>query len=277
MKKDDISKEKLAAFFPDTTVSDTFDPEPAKSKHTENLYQKKEYEYRNNSYEVENYLLNMVKRGDVEGVEDFINSIPAYHAGTVANDILRMNKNYIITTISLVTRAAIESGIPKAEAFALSDLYITKLEGLSSLSMIDSLTSEMVLDFTNRVKEHRKNSFYPLDIAGLPAAITNCMSYIKANTNQKISVSSVSKELGYDRSYLSDLFSKTLGFSMSAYILRCKLEESKVLLAYTDKSLSEISNYLCFSSQSHFQLRFREAFHITPLKYRQTHTTSLKA
>ncbi|MBR6395434.1 MAG: hypothetical protein IKS09_00535 [Lachnospiraceae bacterium] len=41
MKNDDISKEKLAAFFPDTTVSDTFDPAPAKSIQAEDLYQKK--------------------------------------------------------------------------------------------------------------------------------------------------------------------------------------------------------------------------------------------
>ena len=41
--------------------------------------------------------------------------------------------------------------------------------------------------------------------------------------------------------------------SIGAYITLCRLREAKSLLRYTDKSLGEISSYLCFSSQSHFQ------------------------
>lgn len=56
---------------------------------------------------------------------------------------------------------------------------------------------------------------------------------------------------------------------MNDFIMRCKLEEAKSLLAYTDKSISEISNYLCFSSQAYFQNVFKKKFGITPNEYRK--------
>ena len=46
---------------------------------------------------------------------------------------------------------------------------------------------------------------------------------------------------------------------MNAFIMRCKMEEAKQLLKYTDRSVSVISSYLCFSSQSHFQTAFRNS------------------
>ncbi len=63
-------------------------------------------------------------------------------------------------------------------------------------------------------------------------------------------------------------FREELGFHVSAYITRCKLEEAKSLLAYSERPLSEISAYLCFSSQSYFQNQFKKQYGITPLKYR---------
>lgn len=49
---------------------------------------------------------------------------------------------------------------------------------------------------------------------------------------------------------------------------RCKLEESKSLLTFTEKSLAEISSHLCYSSQSHFQNAFKKQYGLTPMQYR---------
>lgn len=64
-------------------------------------------------------------------------------------------------------------------------------------------------------------------------------------------------------------FKEELGINIGAYIVRCKLEDAKGLLTYSDKSLTEISNYLCFSSQSYFQNVFKKKYGLTPLQYRK--------
>ncbi|MDY2838738.1 MAG: AraC family transcriptional regulator, partial [Bilifractor sp.] len=46
------------------------------------------------------------------------------------------------------------------------------------------------------------------------------------------------------------------------------------LLHYTDKTISEISEYLCFSTQSYFQNVFRKKYGCTPREYRKSATRS---
>ena len=75
--------------------------------------------------------------------------------------------------------------------------------------------------------------------------------------------------VGFSKSYLSAYFKDTLGFKISDFILRCKLEEGRDLLRFTDKSITTISTYLCFSSQSHFQTAFKKQYGITPKEYRR--------
>ena len=75
-----------------------------------------------------------------------------------------------------------------------------------------------------------------------------------------------------DRTTLSKKFKRELGFNISSYIMRRKLEEAKSLLNYTDMTISEISEYLCFSSQAYFQNVFKKKYGITPKEYRKKQT-----
>lgn len=64
-------------------------------------------------------------------------------------------------------------------------------------------------------------------------------------------------------------FKKETGESIARYILKAKLQESKMLLAYSDRSIADIACFLYFSSQPHFQNRFKQEYGITPLQYRK--------
>ena len=82
------------------------------------------------------------------------------------------------------------------------------------------------------------------------------------NQHDPLTVGDVAAYVGFSKSY----------FSVSAFILRCKLEEGKELLQYTNKSIRTISTFLCFSSQSHFQTAFKKQFGMTPNECRRKGT-----
>ena len=94
------------------------------------------------------------------------------------------------------------------------------------------------------------------------------MDYIYNNINQRITVSDLADYTGLSPSYLSRLFKKELGISISDYICEKKIEKAENLLKYSDFSFVEIANYLAFSSQSHFIQSFKKSVGLTPKKYR---------
>ena len=68
--------------------------------------------------------------------------------------------------------------------------------------------------------------------------------------------------------YISAIFSKKTGESLTGFILKERLKAAKVMLSTTDYSLQEISYRTGFSSPSYFQRQFKKSVGITPKKYR---------
>lgn len=232
------------------------------SLHSAKSYDAKEMELFHNTYHYEQQYLNYIRNGNVDGLKDFFSNAFSLKTGNLADNPLRQAKNILIVSVTLATRCAIEGGLDIESAYQLSDIYIQEGEKLQSTEALYRMQYNMLLDFTRRVAQAR----LPRDAT---SDIYKCIQYIKQHTNQAVSTSEVAAYVGKSRSYLSHCFKKELGFEMREFIMHCKLEEAKSLLTYTDKSLSEISSYLCFSSQAYFQNVFKKNVGITPNEYRR--------
>lgn len=231
-------------------------------KQTEDFYQQKEDFQHNNSFEIESRILHFVESGDVDGLKNMTLQSSVIHSGTIAPNQLRQTKNIHIIMTALATRRAISSGVDADEAFQMSDLYIQTAENLNDPSAVQNLNLQMLLAFAQKVKDK-------LIPKTSDEALQRAIQYVLQNINCPITAAEVADHVGFSRSYFSTYFKEQLGFTLSAFILRCKLEEGKHLLQFTDKPLSVISNYLCFSSQSHFQTAFKKQYNVTPLQFRK--------
>lgn len=222
----------------------------------------KEADRVNNSLDVENHLIRYIENGDLDGLRDFLQTAVMVNSGTVAGTTLRNEKNLFIVETALYCRAAIRGGLPPELAFHLSDSYIQQAEILTNVDAVRMLSERMLIDYAKRVSESRINRHED-------PVLQKAIHFVHHHTNAPVKVSDVADYVGFSRGYLSMLFKEQLGFGLSDFIRRCKLEEAKELLRYSDKSISEISSYLCFSSQSHFQNCFKKQYHITPQQYRR--------
>ena len=59
--------------------------------------------------------------------------------------------------------------------------------------------------------------------------------------------------------------------NITDFIIKSKIRDAKRLLRYSNRSLSEISTHLCFSSQAYFQTVFKKSTGMTPNEYRNVH------
>ena len=78
----------------------------------------------------------------------------------------------------------------------------------------------------------------------------------------------LAEHVGLTPSYLSALFKKKTGLSVSDYIMKKKIETAENMLRYTESSYSEIAATLSFSSQSHFIKAMKAQTGMTPRQYR---------
>lgn len=86
--------------------------------------------------------------------------------------------------------------------------------------------------------------------------------------HQKIS-DFIARTLGYDYSYLSNLFSSAEGVTIEKYVVQQKIEKAKELLSYDELSLTEISYQLEYSSVQHLSNQFKRITGMTPSQYKR--------
>ncbi len=85
----------------------------------------------------------------------------------------------------------------------------------------------------------------------------------------KINISNyISERLGYNYTYLSNLFSEVQGITLQQFIIIHRIEKAKELLLYDQLNLSEISYRLQYSSVAHLSGQFRKVTGLTPTFYK---------
>lgn len=218
-----------------------------------------------NTLAPEQTIMNMVRRGDTAALKEWTANAPAVRPGIMASDQLRQMKNTFIVTATLVSRAAIRGGMDVEDALSLSDAYIRECELLGGIDKITNLQYRMVTDYTERIDKLRMGK----TPSKLVLDVTN---YVLHHLSDQITTEKIAKALFISRSRLSVKFKTETGENLIDFILREKTEEAKRLLRYTDKPAVAISNFLAFSSQSHFSRVFRKYAGLLPNEYRKLYS-----
>ena len=218
-----------------------------------------------NSYYYEVAMYQKVREGSREQLTHFFqeNAHLNLREGCMAQDPLRHAKNVFITSVARTGFiGAIPGGLDIGKAYQLMDYYIRECEQLQTVEAVNNLQYAMVQDLCGRTGDAKRPE-------GISTDAWHCMNFIRSHVYETIRLADVADSVHRSISYVSKLFKRDLDVHVSAYITRSKLEEAQTLLIYTEKSLSQISSDLCFSSQSYFQNLFKKEFGVTPAQFRR--------
>jgi AraC-like DNA-binding protein len=78
----------------------------------------------------------------------------------------------------------------------------------------------------------------------------------------------ISEKLGYDYTYLANIFSEVKGTTIQQFIIMHKIEKAKELLIYDELNLTEIAYKLHYSSVAHLSNQFKKITGLTPSFYK---------
>ena len=203
----------------------------------------------------------LLRDANPQAVEEGVRAFRANLQGHLSDDPLRNYQYLFVANIALCCRYCMEGGLDEERAYNISDLYIQKMDKLETEQQVIDLHRDMLefyLEEMTAVKKQR--------ICSRP--VSACMDYIYDHLYEQILVSDLAEHVELNESYLSVLFKKETGESISGYIRRRRVEAAEGMLRYSDYSCSDIANYLAFCSQSHVISVFRKATGLTPRQYR---------
>lgn len=203
-----------------------------------------------------------VAHGNEKEVKKIINEdfLAKKGLGKLSNNNVRNGIYHFIITAALIARECIKNGMTMEEAYSLSDFYIQKADCLTDTASITKLHDEMALDYTERMYKLKNKIIYS-------KSIIKCINYIYAHLHTKIELYELADLVHLSPTYLSKLFKKETGTTITNYISNSKIETAKNMLSYSEYSISEIALILAYPSQSYFTEIFRKATGTTPRKY----------
>lgn len=208
----------------------------------------------------ERNILDSIKQGNKENLLEHLSLPQDGECGVLSDDPLRNKKNLLICLVTVATRAAIDGGLDTELAYSLSDSYIQNIEYLSEMNLLNNLENQMFCDFSDNVLKAKKNKY--------SKPIIICQNYISKHLYQELSLSELAEFTGLSPKYLSALFHKEVGLTLTEYINSRKIEEAKHLFLSTNHSIVDISEWLGFHDQSHFTKIFKRFTGITPKKFK---------
>ena len=208
-----------------------------------------------------------VERGDEELLRQIVEEAYNGHVGILAKDPLRHQKNLGVVIITISCRAAIRGGIPYEVAFSMSDRFIQELEERKTIREAEAVAREGEFEFARTVRKYRE-SIRNRKGGKENEHVERCKEYIFRHLHGKIRISKIAESLALNSNYLSTIFRKYEGITISDYILRQKLLLVRNMLIYSEYSYLEITNYLGFPSQSYLGKRFKEETGMTLREFR---------
>jgi len=136
----------------------------------------------------------------------------------------------------------------------INQILPSKMEQKSAL--IKSLLISLLECFLTSDTEEYFNNF--------PSWFNNLLANFNKAEYMQAGLSKIISSFNYDKKYLCHVFKKYTGVTMTEYLNNIRLNYAFGLLQNTNKTVSNIAQYLGFSSVSYFNVIFKKKYGVTP-------------
>ena len=217
-------------------------------------------------YEEENRFMRTIENGDTEHLlasfenmhtleinsRRYVGAI--YQEPAVALAILR----------TLARKAAEKGGASVVEIDEITQRAAQSMTSARSLYKAQEINVSMLLELTEAVRRSREND------AGLSAPIKKATEYLRLHFSEELSLSALADTVGLSPAYLSSLFKKETGETVTDHLTGLRTALAARLLRESTLPIQEISSFVGYPDNNYFIKVFRKKYGITPGEYRKT-------
>ena len=213
-------------------------------------------------YNFENELMEAVVRGQEHKVEMLVSRFSSMQFEKRTPDPIRNTKNYCIIMNTLLRKAAEQGGVHPVYLDKISSEYAIRIEGVSSSALAEKLMLEMFHSYCKLVKKHSLKNYSP--------AVGKIITIVEADLTADLSLNALATTLNVSASYLSTLFKKETGKTLTEYVNSRRIEYAKKLLKTTNLQIQTVAGLCGIDDVHYFSKMFKNIVGLTPKAFRES-------
>ena len=212
-------------------------------------------------YEIENALIEAVKHGHIYKANQLLAMFTVDDIEHRSNDSVRNGKNYCIIMNTLLRKSAESGGVHPIYLDSVSSAFAKRIELIPSLKDIPTIMEEMVRSYCRLVRKHSINEYTPL--------VQKTIISIDSNISAPLSLSILAREQKVSPGYLSTVFKKETGKSVTEYIRDKRIRHAAHLLATTHLQIQTVAQHCGIPDVQYFSKLFKKEIGKPPKEYRE--------
>ncbi len=211
-------------------------------------------------YAFENEMIRAVEKGQLHIEKQLMGAFSAGAFEKRVADPLRNSKNYGIIMNTLLRKAAERGGVHPLHIDRTSSEFAKRIEDMASIDDTGELMCEMFRSYCRLVQEHAT--------AGLPEVVRATMLEVNADLSADISPHELARRQGVSPGYLSTVFKRATGQTVSDYIRERRMEHAAHLLTTTSLQIQTVALHCGIMDVQYFSKIFKRQMGQTPSDYR---------
>jgi AraC-like DNA-binding protein len=213
-------------------------------------------------YTYENEVLRAVSLGMSHKAELMLSNFNQLAIKQRVADPLRNIKNYCIIMNTLMRKAAEQGSVHPLYLDRVSSEFARKIEITGATSAGYKLMAEMISTYCRLVNKHSMTTY------SLP--IRKTLVCIDANLSGDLTLHTMAAMQNISSGYLSALFKKEVGQTLTDYVNRRRIKQAKQLLHSTVLQIQTIAQYCGIPDVNYFSKTFKRHCGCTPKDFRQS-------
>ena len=213
-------------------------------------------------YNSENEFLQIVSHGQLHKIEMYVNLINIKGTELRLADRVRNAKNYAIIMNTLLRKAAENGAVHPVHIDHLSSHYARKIELQTSENGITLLVKEMARKYTLLVRNH--------SLKGYSTLVRKVLVHIDTDLAADLSLSAQAELLNVNPSYLSTVFKKETGHTLTEYVTGKRIEHAVFLLNSTNMQIQKIAQNCGIPDICYFTKTFKKLIGKSPTEYKNS-------
>lgn len=210
-------------------------------------------------YAAEGQILKAISQGNLEDAMKYMTLSRQYKLKPRFKDSVREARNMMIVTNTLWRKAAEAGGVHPVYIDRVSRNFALKIEKVSSEQEFQKLMSEMLRRYCMLVKNYSLKDCSPV--------VQKVANHINLNLTEDLSLNRLAAEYKINPSYLSTLFKKEIGETITCYVNQQRIRKAIALLNSTNLSVQDVAGECGIFDVNYFRKQFKKMTGQTPTAY----------